>query len=1005
MNNACDILERGLVGLAIVIVMAGGAVCIQPECFPTQDQRLVKQILEALEVRRADSYSLASEYLARPGSGPLGIAMAADAAAISFDHQRAIELYRMLPVDGGRWEFLAEMGIARRCEVQGRLTEEERHLRRALELNKYDIEANSRLGHLLQVTGRSWEGIPYFHILIRRGKCRGDELVGLAAPERFFRSDDHLEVQARNSNPPEVLPLLAIARREMYENRPAEAEALLRKVIDVAPQLGEAQGRLGRILYDRGDPDEFLQWRARLPNEAKNHPEVWFVQGMQARRLGQVEGAVRCFLETLTLSPNHIAANLQIAACLDQLNHPDIAKEFVRYGENMASLEAVLNVARNDPQPAKLHQAVTSFAEVGRFWEAAGWAYAITHLLDVPVKAVRGELRHWLTFAMREPRPNADRFNPASRLRIGDFPEPRWGDGSFSPNEPPARGTASSSDDVAWQFRDEAQSNGISFRYFEGTTEATRLQHIFNVVGGGMAAIDYDLDGWCDLYLAQANNWQDPAPQPDYSDRLFRNGAGEPFRDVTVQAGLGDLSFTHGITAGDFDQDGFPDLYLGNLGANRLYRNNGDGTFTDTTTVAGVAGNEWTTSSVFADFSGDGLPDLYVANYSEIEETTRHLCKRNNGELMACTPDLLPAEFHRFYLNRGDGSFRDVTFESGMRQPNGRGLGLVAWDFDGDGRLGLFVGNDTSANFLFTNAGSRPDGIPLFQQDAVVRGVAFDLDGNSQACMGIATGDANGDGQLDMFVTNFFGESNTLYSQRGDGLFDDATRACDLRDTSFWKLGFGTQFADFDGDGWEDLIVTNGHVDQQSSRGDPDRTPPQVFRNLQGRKFEEISADRLGPFFQTGYLGRGLARLDWNRDGRPDFAVSHLHGDFALVTNSTPSRGRPLVVRLAGRSGVREPTGARMKIRADGRDVHRLLTAGDGYLVANDRCIHFSIPNAQSAVELEVHWPGGLVQRWSQVRSGQEILVIEGRKQPVVLKTFDENPALSGDTVEPVIGP
>ena len=315
---------------------------------------------------------------------------------------------------------------------------------------------------------------------------------------------------------------------------------------------------------------------------------------------------------------------------------------------------------------------------------------------------------------------------------------------------------------------------------------------------------------------------------------------------------------------GDFDQDGFSDIYVGNKGPNRLYRNNGDGTFADVTATAGVAGNEWSTSSVFADFNGDGLPDLYVLNYSLLEETAHKECHRATGEPMACTPDVLIAEPDRCYLNRGDGSFHDASQAAGVALPAGKGLGVVVWDFAGDGRLGIFVANDTTPNFLFVNAGVDAHGIPRFQEEGVVRGVAFNIDGNAQASMGVAAGDANGDGRIDLFITTFFADTKTLYSQRDDRFFDDLTRPFDLRDPGFWMLGFGCQFADLDGDGWDDLITTNGHVDQRSSRGDIDRMPPQVFRNLGGRRFVEVAATTLGRFL-SGTLsgpGAGDARLE-----------------------------------------------------------------------------------------------------------------------------------------------
>lgn len=988
--------EELLAALCVVVAITGGLVCLQPECFPTEAQKAESEIRAAIQARSPVAYVLASDFMNRTGDRPHAIALAAEAAAINFDHATAIQLYSRLPLDQGRWEFHANLGRARRFEILGRAHEAEVELRRALELAPYHVEVNSRLGHLLQVSGRTWEASHCFLKLIQLGICRGDELLGLAAAERFFRSDERLEAIGRAADPPELMTKLAAARRAIFENRQVDAEILLREVVSDDVDNGEAQGRLGRIIFDRGDTQEFERWIRDLPGGARNHPEVWLVQGLECRRRGQTREAVRCFLETLLLWPNHLTANIQIAGCLDQLGQIEVSKEFARRGDNLAKLEAQLNRLRDDVDPKLIRQCSASFAELGRYWEAAGWSYVLSQLRDVSQNQVKHDLNRWLPLALADARQNAIAFSPELKLNRTDFPEPKWIGTSTDLGPIPRDATT---DATHWQFDDDADRRGIRFQYYEGTTEASRLQHIFNVVGGGLAATDYDLDGWHDLYVAQANDWRNPTSQPEFPDQLFRNQTGQQFINVTESAGLGDLRFTHGVAAGDFDQDGFPDLYLGNLGPNRLYRNNGDGTFTDVTRSAGVAGDEWTTSSVFADFSGDGLPDLYVANYALRAETADKECHRSNGELMACTPDLLTAEFHQFYLNNGDGSFRDSTDAAGMRQPNGRGLGVVAWDFGGDGRLSLFVANDTSPNFLFINNGSDSAGIPRFDEVGVVRGVAFDVDGRAQACMGVAAGDINGDGNIDMFITNFFGESDTLYSQQPDGLFVDVTQQFNLRDPGFWLLGFGCQFADFDGDGWEDLIVTNGHVDQRSARGDPDRSPPQLFRNRDGMRFEEIGRDRLGPFFQQGYLGRGLAKWDWNRDGRPDFAISHLHDSLAIITNKTPSVGLPLVVRLIGRSGTREATGATVTLHAGDRKIVRMATAGDGYLVTNDHLLHFSVPRHESAVDLEVRWPDGHLESWRNVRPNQEIQIIEGELHPIVLRAyFDE-----GTSEDPVI--
>lgn len=975
-------------GAVALVWLWGGVVLFLWAIFlPADHERSREAVRAAMAEHRPDLYALAMSNLEYHGSEPIDIAMAGEAAASKSEHALAIELYRQLPQDGGRWECHASLGLARRFLTLGQATVAERHLRRCLELCPYHMEAGNRLGKLLQAEGRVWESAPHFFRQILRGKCRGDELAGMATVERFFRADDGLEqveVLASADDPVMALPP---ARRALFQNETAEAERLLRRVIEARPELGEAQGRLGRIIVDRGDLREFLEWRGSLNAEARRHPEVFYAEGLKARQLGQTEGAIACFLDVLQISPNHLGANTQISSCLEALGYQDAAREFSVHAGLLADLEQTLNLLRADTDAALIRKVVKILSSLGRYWEAAGWCYVMTQL-DIPQEGPRREMTEWLRLARQDEAPNARGLRPARLVRREDFSEPRW-------PAPTSVGVALSQDSAAgteWKFVEQARELGIDFQYVEGTQEENRLQHIFNVMGGGLAAIDYDLDGWPDLYLAQANRWREELPQPENIDRLYQNRLGERFVDVTTDARLGDPSFSHGVTVGDFDQDGFPDVYIGNKGPNRLYRNNGDGTFVDTTDAAGVAGNEWTTSSVFADFNGDGLPDLYVLNYTLLAETAQKECRRPDGQQMACTPDLLLPETDRCYVNSGDGTFRDVSAESGVLIPDGRGLGVVAWDFSGDGRLGVFVANDTTANFLFTNTGNSPSGAPLFREEGVVRGVAYDVDGNAQASMGVAAGDPDGDGRIDLFVTNFFGDSDTLYSQRSDGFFEDLTRLRSLRDPGFWLLGFGCQFADFDGDGWEDIVVTNGHVDQRSSRGDPDRERPQFYRNEGGRRFVEVPPDRLGPFFEGSYLGRGLAILDWNRDGATDFAVSHLHGTFALVTNATGPAQSPLVVRLIGRSGCREPTGARVEIRTAGRTQTRLLTGGDGFLVTNERRLSFAVPAENRSVDVTVTWPGGKQETWQEVPAGSEVLLIEGRAGPLIQRRFQAEP-------------
>ena len=312
------------------------------------------------------------------------------------------------------------------------------------------------------------------------------------------------------------------------------------------------------------------------------------------------------------------------------------------------------------------------------------------------------------------------------------------------------------------------------------------------------------------------------------------------------------------------------------------------------------------------------------------------------------------------------------------------GLGIVAADFEGNGRIGLFIANDAFPSFFFQNVSETKGGVPRFSEQGALVGLAVDGNGHVRACMGIAAGDANGDGLLDLFVTNFLNESNTLHIQNPPGVFHDETARFGLREPSLTKLGFGTQFLDVDCDGALDLVVANGHVYDLSAKGTPYRMRPQLFRNLGdvGRFREETSA---GPYFEQLLLGRGLARFDWNRDGLEDFVVSHLDSPATVLTNTTQSAGHYLAVHLSGRIGSRDAVGAIVEVKTTKQSVVRQMTAGDGYKASNQRRLHFGLGADDEPVELLVRWPGGQVSTFSQVSIDCEILLIEGSTNIVPL--------------------
>jgi hypothetical protein len=525
---------------------------------------------------------------------------------------------------------------------------------------------------------------------------------------------------------------------------------------------------------------------------------------------------------------------------------------------------------------------------------------------------------------------------------------------------------------------------GIEFIYFDSSEPRTAGKRIFESIGGGVAVLDYDVDGWPDLHVTQRCPWPpDAAPDPPV-DALFRNVSGLRFREAAGSAALVEPGYSQGASVGDYNSDGFPDLYVANIGANRFFVNNGDGTFTDASAETMTAGDDWSTSCVLADLNGDALADLYVVNYLTGGDVFERVCIAPDGEATVCPPNSFPAAPDRVYLNRGDGGFDDISKDAGVDAAYGRGLGVVAADLEESGRLSLFVANDQDPNFLYVNQAGRSGEIPLFADQALWRGVALSGDGRAQACMGIAAGDATGDGRLDLFVTNFTEEPNTLYVGMEDGLFADGTQQAGLVAPSLPMLGFGTQFIDGELDGRVDLIVANGHIDDRSRNGELYRMPPQYFRNLGGGEFSEVASDSLGPFFSGRSLGRGMARCDWNGDGLEDVAISHLDAPLALLNNSTAVSGHCVAIRLIGTASERDAIGARVTVRCGDLTLVRQLTAGDGFQASNERQLVFGLGDHGRVDVLTIRWPSGLQQEWFDLEADRRCLFVEGRDEPLV---------------------
>jgi hypothetical protein len=526
------------------------------------------------------------------------------------------------------------------------------------------------------------------------------------------------------------------------------------------------------------------------------------------------------------------------------------------------------------------------------------------------------------------------------------------------------------------RFEDVTRDAGIRFVHERGAGGRLYLVETF---GGGVLVFDYDADGLPDVYFvngAPLPPRQDPAP----GNRLYRNRGDGTFEDVTNEAGVRSRGYGTGGSAADVDNDGDEDLYVTGFGGTVFFRNNGDGTFTEATEGAGLVDSRWSASAAFFELDSDGFLDLFVCNYLDapLEKHKACLATSAEGERIAsyCHPDEYDGTPDALYRNRGDGTFEDVSRERGILfdPRESKGLGVVAADYDRDGDTDLYVANDSTRNFLYRNDGGRLSEVGL------EAGVGYNEEGNPEAGMGTDFGDVDGDGWPDLVVTNFDLERNTLYRNLGGGFFLDATAAVGLAGASLTELGFGADFFDFDNDGWLDLVVANGHIIDNIEAIQPSlryAQPMQLFRNRGDGRFEDRSTDA-GDALEKARVGRGLATLDFDRDGDLDLVVSSGGAEAELLRNDGGNANGWISIELVGTSSNRSGIGARVDVRAGGRaQTEEARTAGS-YLSQSEAALHFGLGPAPAVEEINVLWPSGRSETYRDLAARSRVRVKEG---------------------------
>lgn len=968
------------VALAVSLLVAFLLVRADPQ---GQAEELMRRaMLLAAQGDMAGAEEATRQAIALDGGLAKAHRLAAECAMARRDFEQALDdLSRIPNTESTDWIAARQIAADILHNHVYRFREAERAYLDVLSVTPEDVFANNGYTRLLGLCGRRQEAIPHVLRLIRAGE-ETDLLVMLSRESGAINDPDMLAA-GRAADPADPNPLLGQAAAAASAQKPEIALEKLQLAAELEGLPNDFHGRIGRQLLDNQRFSELGNWSRELTTDSMCF-ESWLVLAQLAERSKDDRGAARCYWEAVKLRPESLNATNQLARRLTLDGQAELAAPIARRVEllnKFRDLQRVVIMSDEQPSEVEIAQMVDAYRSVGRLWEALAWG-KLTLRNQPQNEALRQVMRLLPDSILTLPLELTVRdANLAFQIDLSHYPIPSFYDHSSRP------GVASSSKDIF--FSQSRTEIGLDFQYFDGSEGTTR--RMFEFGGCGIAVVDIDNDEVPDIYCVQGKSLEPSGIESDgRSDRLFRNLDGQRFVDVSrVSNVIPESYFGQGVSAGDINNDGFADIYVANIGPNRILLNNGDGTFSEGASLWTASeelastlkdqGEQWTTSCLVADLNGDSIPDLYDVNYLSGDDLFERVCANEDGNSIQCSPYEFEPALDQLWLGDGSGGFiADTEFLS--PPPLGKGLGIVAMDV-GNGRLSFFVSNDTTANFFYT---ALSNDASTLTESAMTAGLAFNGEGKAEACMGIAVGDCTHDGRLDLLVTNFLYESNTLYSPLDAFSFEDKTRDVGLHGPTLPVLGWGTQFLDANLDGRLEAFVVNGYPQDLSKYGTPYEMRPQIFEWV-NPGFQELPAGQAGEWSSSKAVGRTVARMDWNLDGKADLAVGLMDAPHYILTNTSRTDGRKhFTLELIATKSARDAIGTTVTATIDGSLFTHQLTAGDGYASSNERRLFIGCGGADEITRLSIAWPSGMTQEFNEVSTSQSVVAVEGRKELLV---------------------